>query len=79
MGNFCNFAKILLNSQNDTHNFCPFYCNNSIATIVYSESGELLTVRTVGRIDDDQLNTMISMGKDLSKRIFYLFNHQLLS
>ena len=38
-----------------------------------------MTLETFGILSDETLNSMLSLGRDLSKRIFYLFDHELLA
>ena len=38
-----------------------------------------MTLETFGILSDETLNSMLSLGRDLSKRIFYLFDHESLS
>lgn len=50
-----------------------------MATIVYNEKGDILTYFAFGDLEGDVLQKLTGTGRDLSKRIFYLLNHQLLS
>ena len=50
-----------------------------MVTIVYSEKGDILTYFAFGDLEGDTLRKLTGTGRDLSKRIFYLLNHQLLS
>ena len=49
------------------------------ATIVYNEEGEIMTLSTFGMLEDDVVNNMLTTGRELSKKIFYLINHKLLA
>ncbi|KAK8825834.1 hypothetical protein WA577_001003, partial [Blastocystis sp. JDR] len=55
------------------------HSNNGVVTIVYSEKGDILTYFAFGDLEGDTLQKLTGTGRDLSKRIFYLLNHQLLS
>ena len=46
---------------------------------MFNEGEEILSLRTFGGMTDDLLEGVISMGKDLAKRVFYLINHELLA
>ena len=46
---------------------------------MFNEGEEILSLRTFGGMTDDLLERVISMGKELAKRVFYLINHELLA
>lgn len=46
---------------------------------MYNEEGEIMTLSTFGMLEDDVVNNMLTTGRELSKKIFYLINHKLLA